>query len=432
MHCLGKCYAAPATTTTTTRPLAEVHVAAPIVLERIVTGGARTLAGYLEAGGFSGLERARATDSCALIDDVDRSGLRGRGGAGFATGKKLRAVAAQPAGERFVVANADEGDPGAFIDRALLEDDPFAVIEGLAIAARAVGAHRGFIYLRREYPDALPILESAIAEARSGGWLGDHALGRDGRFDVHVVVGHGSYLCGEETALLNAIEGRRPFVRARPPYPSERGLFRRPTLVQNIETLVNLPWIVRHGGDRYSALGVGGSRGTKVLALNSLFRRPGLHEVELGLSVRSIVDDVGGGLVDGALRGVIIGGPLAGVIPPALLDARLDFEELKNIGASIGHGGVVAFDERTSVRDLLAHVFSFAAYESCGRCTPCRLGAAHVEVMLQHAPAGGRGVFDEIVSALRATSLCGHGAGLAEFAASLGRAWPDEVAACFA
>jgi formate dehydrogenase iron-sulfur subunit len=401
-----------------------------VLLERLVDGSVRGLADY---GGYRALDVALGMAPEAVIDEIERSGLRGRGGAGFPTGQKLRTVASEPGAVKYVVMNADEGDPGAYVDRILLEDDPHALLEGLALAAYAVGATRGYIYLRGEYPDALPILEAAIAEARSAGIVGEKLLGRGPAFDLEVVVGLGSYVCGEETALLDSIEGRRPFVRSRPPYPSTRGLHGRPTLVQNVETLANLPWIVRHGGGAYAAMGFSRSRGTKLVSLNSLFRRPGLYEVDLGTPVRRIVEDLGGGLATGAVRGVIIGGPLAGVLPPRHFDVPLAFEELAALGASVGHGGVVAFDEHTSLRELAHHVFSFGAWESCGRCTPCRLGAGLIADMLGEHP--GRTPWDatrfgDIVSALHATSLCGHGTGLGEFARSLLRHYPGEVEAC--
>ncbi|HLK10787.1 MAG TPA: NADH-ubiquinone oxidoreductase-F iron-sulfur binding region domain-containing protein [Candidatus Binatia bacterium] len=432
VYCLGKCYVAPSVAEDRRR--AGVHAVAPrpVVLERLVDASVRTLGAYEALGGYRALECALGRAPAAVVDEVERSRLRGRGGAGFPTGRKLRAVASASAAVKHVVANADEGDPGAYVDRFLLEDDPHALLEGLALAAYAVGATQGYVYLRREYPDALPILERAIAEARSAGVFGPKMLGRGPAFDVEVVVGLGSYVCGEETALLNSIEGRRPFVRSRPPYPSASGLHGRPTLVQNVETLVNLPWIVRHGGAAYAAMGYSRSRGTKVVSLSSLFRRPGLYEVELGTPVRRIVEELGGGLATGVIKGVLVGGPLAGVLPPRHFDAPLAFEELAALGASVGHGGVVAFDEHTSVRELVHHVFSFAAYESCGRCTPCRLGARSVEDMVAPGrPPGNATRFEEIVSALRATSLCGHGTGLGEFAQSVLRHYREELAACF-
>jgi NADH:ubiquinone oxidoreductase subunit F (NADH-binding) len=430
IHCLGKCYAAPATNETAGRPAIGVRPREAVVLERILKGGARRLSDYVAGGGYQALDRALVAPE-DVVREVETSKLRGRGGAAFPTGAKLRAVAAQ-AGAKYVVMNADEGDPGAYVDRFLLEDDPHAPLEGLAIAAHAVGATKGVVYLRREYPGALASLETAIAEARAAGVFGERTLGRGEPFDVDIVIGEGSYVCGEETALLNSVEGRRPFARNRPPYPSERGLYGRPTLVQNVETLANLPWIVAHGGRAYASMGIPGSCGTKVVSLNSLFVRPGLYEVELGTPMRTIVEELGGGLRSGALRGVIVGGPLAGVLPPEHLDAPLAFDELRALGACVGHGGIVAFDERTSILELLQHVFSFGAYESCGLCTPCRLGARGVERMAAGDVPWDAQAWDELRSALRRTSICGHGGGLAEFADSVERHYPDELRACLA
>jgi NADH:ubiquinone oxidoreductase subunit F (NADH-binding) len=274
-------------------------------------------------------------------------------------------------------------------------------------------------------------VRAAVAEARSAGILG-RLLGRGPSFDVDVVDGEGSYVCGEETALLNALEGRRPEVRSRPPYPAEFGLHGAPTVVNNVETLANLGWILRHGGGEYAAMGRAASRGTKVVSLNSLFRRPGLYEVELGIPVRAIAEDLGGGIEDATLRGVLIGGPLAGIVPTGLLDTPFTFEDLSDVGASVGHGGVVAFDEHTSALELLHHVFRFGAYESCGKCTPCRLGAARVADLARQAlPRRALGAaadeLHELTDVLGATSLCGHGTGLAEFARSALRHYPTEL-----
>jgi formate dehydrogenase iron-sulfur subunit len=268
-----------------------------------------------------------------------------------------------------------------------------------------------------------------VAEARAAGVVGDALLGTGPPLDVHIVEGEGSYVCGEETALLNALEGRRPEVRARPPYPADRGLFGAPTVVNNVETLAAIPWILRHGGAAHAAMGTATSGGTKVLSLNSLFCRPGLYEVELGLPVREVVERLGGGVADGELTGVLIGGPLAGVLPPSLLDTPLAFEELRAVGCEVGHGGVVAFDEHTSILELVHHVVRFAAYESCGKCTPCRAGTARIETLLEAALANAPDPsatdptapreWRDIVAALAATSLCGHGTGLAAFARSI-------------
>jgi NADH:ubiquinone oxidoreductase subunit F (NADH-binding) len=336
------------------------------------------------------------------------------------------------------VANADEGDAGAYIDRFLLEDDPHSIIEGMAIAGYAVGASHGWIYLRAEQPDAKAVVERALEECRAAGILGPSAMGSGFAFDITLEVGRGSYVCGEETSLLNSIEGRRPVARVRPPYVAEHGLFGRPTVVNNVETLASVPWIVGHGGQAYHRLGFSGSRGTKVASLNSLFNRPGLYEVEFGVPLRHLVEDLGGGLRRGDLRGVIVGGPLAGVVPPSLLDTPLGFEELRAISASVGHGGIVAFDERTPIPELVRHVFAFAAGESCGECPPCRLGCRRIERIFDgivrdgRASAEEREEFGEIVSALRVASLCGLGGGTGEFAESMLRHYSRELDQCFA
>jgi NADH:ubiquinone oxidoreductase subunit F (NADH-binding) len=438
IYCLGRCHAAPATADDDARPDIVVDAPEAVVLERVVAGGAPTLAGYRAHHGLAALENALALTSDQLVAAVERSGLRGRGGAAFPTGQKWRAALAGDGGTTYVVANADEGDPGAYIDRVLLEDDPHAVLEGLALAALAVGARTGFVYVRKEYPRARARIEEAVREERDAGVLGEALLGDGPPFDVEIVDGAGSYVCGEETALLNAIEGRRPEVRARPPYPTQHGLFGQRTVVNNVETLAALPWIVRHGGAAYAELGTTTSAGTKVLSLNSLFRRPGLYEVELGLPVRDVVDRLGGG-IDGELRGLLIGGPLAGVLHPSQLDTPLEFEAMRAVGCEVGHGGVVAFDERTSIADLVHHVFRFGAYESCGKCTPCREGAGRIEDLVAPdaqlrrtgtAPVPAASEWAEIVAVLEATSLCGHGTGLGAFARSIATSYRAELDEC--
>jgi NADH:ubiquinone oxidoreductase subunit F (NADH-binding) len=438
VYCFGKCYRSPAAARDPERPLVAVHAREAIVLRDIVDGGGLTLEAFRSRGGYRALQLALHRPPEEIVRAIERSELRGRGGAGYPTGRKWRAVFDQPADQKYVVANADEGDPGAYIDRLILEDNPHGVIEALAIAAYAVGARRGYIYLRAEYPEARARLTTAIDHARHAGLLGAPISGSGFSFDLQLEVGRGSYLCGEETALLNAIEGGRPEVRTRPPYPAESGLFGKPTLVNNVETLASVPWIVERGGEAYRSLGFSNSRGTKVLSLNSLFRRPGLYEVEFGLPIRHIVEELGGGLRSGTLKGVIIGGPLAGVIPPALLDTSLGFEELHAIGASVGHGGVVAFDERTSIPELVQHIFDFGAYESCGKCTPCRLGTRRIDKIFHRIVTSGRVAasnrdeWHELIHTLAMTSLCGHGTGLAEFAASIVRYYGPELASCFA
>ncbi len=438
VYCLGRCFEAPAIGLPGARPRIEVHAREAVVLARLVNGGARTLDAYRATGGYRALEKALTAPPETVLAAIDRSGLRGRGGAGFPAGRKWRSAARQTASPKYLIANADEGDAGAYIDRFLLEDDPHALIEGLLLAAHAIGASRGWIYLRHEYPAAKTVLDQALAEARAAGLLGPRILGSDLRFDLEVVIGHGSYVCGEETALQHSIEGRRPEVMARPPYPTESGLFGQPSVTNNIETLVNVPWIIAHGPEAYRALGLSDSRGTKVVSLNSLFAKPGLYEVEFGVPVRDIVENLGGGLRADALKGVIIGGPLNGILPPHLLDTPFGFEELAAVGAGVGHGGVIAFDARTSIAALVRHLFSFAAYESCGKCTPCRLGSRRVEDIFNcittdnRAPKPAAAEWRNIVSALRRTSLCGHGTGLGIFAESVLRHYDEELAACFA
>ncbi|HYL93075.1 MAG TPA: NADH-ubiquinone oxidoreductase-F iron-sulfur binding region domain-containing protein [Alphaproteobacteria bacterium] len=419
VYCLGKCYAAPASSEENSRPRIEVHSPQAVVLARLAKGSARTLRQYQDGEGYRALIKALDSSPAEIVQAVEVSGLRGRGGAAFPTGKKWRMVLKQETQSKIVVANADEGDPGAYIDRLLLEDDPFSLIEAMTIAGYAVGSSRGYIYLRKEYPAAAASLLAALAEARGHHLLGSNILSSAFSFDIELATGQGSYVCGEETSLLNSLEGVRPEVRPRPPYPSEQGLFHQPTLINNVETLANIPWIVLHGGEAYQRMGFSNSRGTKVVSLNSLFRRPGLYEVEFGIPVRRIVEEIGGGLTAGELQGLIIGGPLAGIIPPQLLDTPLGFEELHAIGAGVGHGSCVAFDQRTSIAELVQHVFDFGAFESCGKCTPCRLGTRRIARMTCDPAQWNLSEFKDMVEALNTTSFCAMGTGLGEFAASV-------------
>ncbi len=432
VYCLGKCYAAPAWSDEYDRPRIEAHAPAAILLSRLLDGGAGTFRRYAQRDGYQAIEMALRQSPEEIIEAVSESGLRGRGGAGFPTGQKWAAVLEEHSAEKYVVANADEGDPGAYMERFLLEDDPHCLIEAMTIAGYAVGAAKGIIYLRKEYPQAGVMLRQAIEDARRERMLGANIFGSRFSFDIDLVVGRGSYICGEETALLNSIEGNRPEPRSRPPYACTQGLFGKPTLINNAETLANIPWIIRNGADSYHCLGFSKSRGTKLISLNSLFRRPGLYEIEFGMPVRRIVEEIGGGLKTGELKGVIIGGPLAGIVPPHLLDTPFGFEELRAIGASVGHGGIVAFDAHTSIRELVQHVFDFGAYESCGKCTPCRLGTRRVEEIFAQdvSTMDEETEWREIVRALALTSFCGLGTGLAEFAESAGRYYSKELAPC--
>lgn len=427
LYCLGKCYAGPSDADHDPRPHVAVHGRQTVLLGNVLAGGVHDLAGYEARGGGMARQHALAMASAELVRMVEESGLRGRGGAGFPAGLKWQAVAAASAPRKYLVVNADEGDPGAFSDRFLMEDDPFRLLEAMIIAAHAVGAGRGYLYVRKEYPLAASRLAEAVAEARRAGWL-------DERFDIELVMGEGSYLCGEETALLNALEGRRPEVRLRPPQITAHGLFGAPTLLHNVETLCALPWIVEHGAAAYATLGFSHSRGTKLLSLNSLFARPGLYEVEFGLPLAEVVDTLGGGLRHGRLKGVMVGGPLAGIVPPRLLATPLGYEEMQGIGCAVGHGGVIAFADDTPLAAIVAEVFRFGAGESCGKCTPCQRGTPELAAMFESVLAGrriDRARCTALLEALGAASLCGHGRGLAEFAHAVATHYSEEWQACF-
>lgn len=432
LNCLGLCYRAPARFDEDGPVEIGIHASQTVLLKRMVTGGVHQLSAFLANQGGQGWQRAQNLTPEQIQAEVLASGLRGRGGAGFPAGKKWQAVAGQASATRYLVVNGDEGDPGSFSDRLLMEDDPFLLIEGCLIAARAIGAQKGIIYVRKEYPAAVASVRSAIREAEAAGWLntdGQHPL------ELAVIEGHGSYLCGEETALLNALEGHRPEPRLRPPYIYQQGLHGHPTLVQNVETLCAVPWILAHGGHRYAALGTHDSPGTKLVSLNSLFVRPGLYEVELGTPLDTIVNQLGGGIRRGALKGIMIGGPLSPVIPARLLHTPFDYPSLQTIGSGVGHGGIIAFADDTRAIDIVAEVFRFAASESCGKCTPCHLGSAELSHAIAAAQQGtplSRQRWNDLIAALKATSVCGHGRGLADFALGMDQHFHEELAACFA
>ena len=324
---------------------------------------------YRAHGGWTGLERARSMGPDATIEEVVLSGLRGRGGAGFPAGVKWRTTAAAPGARKYVVCNADEGDSGTFADRMLIEGDPFLLIEGMVICALAIGANRGVIYLRSEYPDAVRVMREAVRIGRAQGLLGPS-------FDLDVRVGAGAYVCGEETALLESLEGRRGQVRAKPPLPAHRGLFGQPTVVNNVLTLAAVPSILTRGGRAYAAFGIGRSRGTMPFQIAGNVLRGGLFEVPFGMSLRELVEDVGGGTATGRpVRAVQVGGPLGAYFPDRLLDVPLDYEAMLDRGGILGHGGVVVFDDRVDMAKQARFAFQFCAAESCGKCTPCRIGS---------------------------------------------------------
>ena len=338
---------------------------------------------YQAHGGFQGLEKALAMQSMAIVDAVVDSGLRGRGGAAFPTGIKWKTVLATDADQKYIVCNADEGDSGTFSDRMLMEGDPYALIEGMTIAGLAVQATYGYIYVRSEYPYAISALEAAIGHARAAGWLGDSIQGSGRAFDLEVRVGAGAYICGEETSLLESLEGKRGLVRAKPPLPAIRGLFGRPTVINNVISLATVPIILARGADFYRDYGMGRSKGTLPFQLAGNLKRAGLVEKAFGLSLRELLYDFGGGSASGRpLRAVQVGGPLGAYLPESQWDVPLDYEAYIAISAMIGHGGLVAFDDTVDMSKMAEYAMEFCAVESCGKCTPCRIGAVRgVEVI---------------------------------------------------
>jgi len=325
----------------------------------------------------------------AIIDMVTRAGIRGRGGAGFPTGPKWKVVRAQQGDTKYVICNGDEGDPGAFMDRMLLESFPYRIIEGLAIAAVAVGAHDGIFYIRREYPLAVERVRAAIAELEKRGWLGEKLVGTDYALRFSVKEGAGAFVCGEETALIKSIQGERGMPRLRPPFPAESGLWGKPTLINNVETLALVPWVMRHGAEKFAALGTATSKGTKVFALAGKIVRGGLIEVPMGTTIRQIVEDIGGGAGPGRrFKAVQIGGPSGGCVPARLADTPVDYESLREIGAIMGSGGLVVLDDTDCMVDIARYFLQFTQEQSCGKCTFCRVGTRRMLDLLQLICAG--------------------------------------------
>lgn len=367
-------------------------------------------AAYRAHGGEAGLAAALAMAPAEAIAAIADSGLRGRGGAAFPTGTKWRTVADAPGADKFVVCNADEGDSGAFADRMLMEGDPFLLLEGMAIAGHAVGARQGYIYLRSEYPDAERVLAAAIRAAPF--------IGRDWngfRFDVDLRIGGGAYICGEETALLESLEGKRGIARAKPPLPAIAGFMGAPTVVNNVLTLAAAPSILAEGAAAHAALGCGRSRGTMPFQLSGNVRRPGLYEAPFGLTLRDLVEDLGGGVASGRpLRAVQVGGPLGAYFPASLLDTPLDYEAFAAAGGMLGHGGVVVFDDTVDLARQARFAFAFCAHESCGKCTPCRIGARRGVELIDRIVAGDdptrrRETLDDLLEVMRDGSLCALG-----------------------
>lgn len=375
----------------------------------------RSLDDYLAHDGYAGLRAALAAGPEHVLAEVSTSGLRGRGGAAFPTGIKWRTVAGAPATPKYVVANADEGDSGTFSDRMVMEGDPFCLLEGMTIAAVGVGATHGVVYIRSEYPHAIATMQSAIDTARAAGWLGLDIAGSGLAFDVEIRVGAGAYICGEETSMLESIEGKRGMVRPKPPLPAIEGLYGKPTVVNNVVTLASVPWILANGGAAYAAHGVGRSAGTLPVQLAGNVARGQLVEVPFGITLRELIERFGGGTRSGRPIGAVqIGGPLGAYFDDARLDTALDYEAISAAGGLLGHGGVVVFDDTVDLIAQARFAMSFCAAESCGKCTPCRVGSTRGVELIDRIASGVqadrmRHQLDELCDVLEHGSLCALG-----------------------
>jgi bidirectional [NiFe] hydrogenase diaphorase subunit len=371
---------------------------------------------YIAAEGYRALLHAlNEMTPAEVVQEVSISGLRGRGGGGYPTGLKWGTVAKATGPIKYAICNADEGDPGAFMDRSVLESDPHRVLEGMSIAAYAVGASLGYIYIRAEYPLAVKRLEKAIREAHRLGFLGNQICGTTFNFDIELRIGAGAFVCGEETALIASIEGKRGTPQPRPPYPAQSGLWEKPTLINNVETYANVPPIVRRGGAWYAAIGTAKSKGTKVFALSGQVKNTGLIEVPMGTTLREIVLDIGGGVPDGRkFKAVQTGGPSGGCVPEEFLDTRVDYESLKDVGSIMGSGGMIVMDDRSCMVNVARYFMEFCMTESCGKCIPCRAGTVQMHDILQRITRGLATARDlemlvDLCDMVSATSLCGLG-----------------------
>ena len=370
---------------------------------------------YRAHGGYAGLGRALSLAPVAIIDEVKFSGLRGRGGAGFPTGIKWNTVLHAEADQKYIVCNADEGDSGTFADRMLMEGDPFSLIEGMTVAGLAVGATKGFIYIRSEYPFAYRTMTEAVRVAREAGYLGSSLMGSGRTFTLETRLGAGAYICGEETSLLESLEGKRGMVRAKPPLPALQGLFGKPTVVNNVLSLATVPWILAHSGQAYADFGMGRSRGTLPVQLAGNVKRGGLIELAFGTTLREIIEDFGGGTATGRpIKAVQVGGPLGAYFPASMLDLPLDYEALAAEKGLLGHGGIVVFDDSVDLSQQARFAFEFCAAESCGKCTPCRVGAVRgIEVMDRIIaglePEKNFEVLEDLCTLMTDASLCAMG-----------------------
>lgn len=386
------------------------------LLERHLTLDPDSLDSYLEQGGFLALEKVLSGLSPEeVINIVLASGLRGRGGAGFPTGLKWRLAREAGSGERYLICNGDEGDPGAYMDRGLLESNPFSLIEGMLIGGYAIGASKGFVYIRQEYPLAIERLERALEKTQEAGLLGKNILGTDFSFEMELIRGAGAFVSGEETALIASIEGRRAFPRQRPPFPVIHGLWGQPTVINNVETWANVPLVLQNGAAWFSRVGTSGSKGTKIFSLVGKVRYTGLVEVPFGLTLGEVIEEVGGGAEPGCrIKAVQTGGPSGGCLPASLFHLPLDYESLQQAGSIMGSGGMIVIDERTCLVDLVLYFLRFAREESCGQCAPCRLGTRQMVRLLEKISRGEGKIEDlellqKISWTMQDASLCGLG-----------------------
>ena len=379
------------------------------LLRRVGAVDPTDLDAYVASGGFAALARAREIGPAGVIDEVTKSGLVGRGGAAFPTGRKWEAVAGQPAQPHYVVCTADESEPGTFSNRVLMEGDPFAVVESIAIACLAVGATTAYIYIRGEYPDAERLVTEAIRQSRDAGLIGN--------LDIELRRGAGAYICGEETALFESIEGKRGEPRNKPPFPVEFGLFGKPTVINNVETLVNVPLIVLEGGEAFATIGTEGSTGPKLFCVSGNVARPGVYEVDFGATLRDLIELAGGVPGDRGIRAILLGGAAGVFVGPDVLDTPLTFEATRAIGATLGSGVIMVFDETVDLVDTLRRIAQFFRDESCGQCVPCRVGSVRQEELLARLAAGSRvrsrdaelSLLREIGQVMRDASICGLG-----------------------
>jgi len=365
---------------------------------------------------YSLLKEVLKTDSQQVLEEIKTANIRGRGGAGFPMGFKLESCRDTESDVKFIICNADEGDPGAYSDRYLLEQRPHSVLFGMMVAGYTTGASWGVIYLRAEYPEASGILQKAINELKENNYLGENIFGSGFNFDFKIIHAQGAYICGEETALINSIEGQRPEVRTRPPYPTQQGLFNKPTIVNNVETLAAVYEIIKNGGNAYSKLGTEKSKGTKLVCLDSFFNKPGIYEVEMGTSLDKLVNELGGGFKE-PVKAMQIGGPLGGIVPIHKIDKlSIDFESFANEGFLLGHASIVCIPESLPMIDFLEHLMDFAQYESCGKCFPCRLGTKRAHELLKKANTSDfkidTDLFIDLMDTLKQGSLCAHGGGI--------------------